>query len=122
MLKLIMEQNAQLKEMEAELERPVKEKEQSKPMEVIPLSTVPLTGLSTTSAVEIPSATPLTALEKTIELAKSMEEMNLQETEISRLKKEVENLQELKSSYQTSYSKEKQTSYKLKQELQQLQK
>jgi hypothetical protein len=122
MLKLIMEQNAQLKEMEAELERLLKEKEQSKSMEVIPLSAVPLTGVSTTSAAEIPSATPLTALEKTIELAKSMEEMNLQETEIRRLKKEVENLQELKSSYQASYSKEKQTSDKLKQELQQHQK
>jgi hypothetical protein len=118
MLKLIMEQNAQLKEMEAELEKLVKEKEQSKPMEVIPLSTVPLTGVSTASIAEIPSATPLTALEKTVELAKSMEEMNLQETDISRLKKEIENLQELKSSYQTSYSKEKQTSDQLKQELQ----
>jgi hypothetical protein len=82
-------------------------------MEVIPLSAVPLTGVSTTSATEISSATPLTALEKIVELEKSMEEMNLQETEISRLKKEVENLQELKSSYKTSYSKEKQTSDKL---------
>ena len=122
MLKLIMEQNAQLKEMEAELEKLLKEKEQSKPMEVIPLSAVPLTGVSTTSAAEIPSATPLTALEKTVELEKSMEEMNLQEIEIRRLKKEVENLQELKYSYQTSYSMEKQTSNKLKWELQQLQK
>jgi hypothetical protein len=43
MLKLIMEQNEQLKEMEEEIERLVKEKEQSKPMEVIPLSAVPLT-------------------------------------------------------------------------------
>jgi hypothetical protein len=51
MLKLIMEQNAQLKEMEAELENLVKEKEHSKPMEVIPLSTVPLAGVSTTSVV-----------------------------------------------------------------------
>ena len=92
LLRLIMEQNAQLKEMEAELERLEKEKEQSNPMEVIPLSAVPLTGVSTTSAAEIPLATPLTAVEKTIELAKSMEEMNLQETEISRLKDEVENL------------------------------
>jgi hypothetical protein len=114
MLKLIMEQIAQLKEMEAELEKLVKEKEQLKPMEVIPLSVVPLTGVSTTSAAEIPSATPLTALEKTVELTKSMEEMNLQETEISRLKKEVENLHEHKSSYQASYSKEKQTLDKLK--------
>jgi hypothetical protein len=49
MLKLIMEQNAQLKEMEAEMEKLVKEKEQLKPMEVIPLSVVPLLGVSTTS-------------------------------------------------------------------------
>lgn len=95
----------QLREMEAELERLVKEKEQTTPMEVIPLSAVPLTGVSTTTVAtstttEIPSATPLTALEKTVELAKSMEEMNLQETQINRLKKEVEILQELKSSYQ----------------------
>ena len=43
MLKLIMEQNTQIKEMEAKLERLVKEKEQKVPMEVIPLSAVPLT-------------------------------------------------------------------------------
>ena len=49
MLKLIMEQNAQLKEMEAEPEKLMKEKEQSKPMEVIPLSAVPLSEVSTTS-------------------------------------------------------------------------
>jgi DNA repair ATPase RecN len=78
--------------------------------------------VSTTSVAEIPLETPLIALEKTIELAKSMEEMNLQEIEMKRLKKEIENLQELKSSYQTNYSKEKQTSDQLKQELQQLQK
>jgi hypothetical protein len=114
MLKMIMEQNAQLKEIEEELEKIVKEKEQLKPMEVIPLSAVPLTGVSTSSTTKIPSATPLTALEKTVELEKSMEEMNLQEIEISRLKKEVENLQELQSSYQTSYSKEKQISDKLR--------
>jgi hypothetical protein len=127
LLKLIMQQNAQIKEMEAELERLLKEKEQSTPMEVIPLSVVPLAGVSTTmvsttTAAEIPSATPLTALEKTVELAKSMEEMTLQGTEINRLKKEVENLQELKSSYQTSYNIERQASENLKQEIQQLQK
>ena len=50
MLKIIMEQNAQIKEMEAELEKLVKEKEQIEPMEVIPLSAVPLTRVSTTTA------------------------------------------------------------------------
>jgi hypothetical protein len=43
MLKLLMEQNAQLKEMEAEMERLLKEKEQLKPMEGIPLSSIPIT-------------------------------------------------------------------------------
>ena len=49
LLKIIMEQNAQIKEMEAELERLVKEKKQATPMEVIPLSVVPLIGFSTTT-------------------------------------------------------------------------
>ena len=92
MLKLLMEKNAQLKEMEAEMEKLVKEKEQLKPMEVIPLSAIPLSGVSTASVTEVSSATPLTSLEKIAELVKSMEKMNLQETEISRLKKEIENL------------------------------
>jgi hypothetical protein len=51
-----------------------------------------------------------------------MEEMNLQGTEINRLKMEIENLQELKSSFQTRYNVERQVSEKLKQEIQQLQK
>jgi hypothetical protein len=121
-LKLLMEQNAQLKEMEAEMERLLKEKEQLKPMEGIPLSVIPIAGLSTASVTTIPYATPLTSQEGTTDLAKSMEKMNLQETEISRLKKEVENLQELKTSFQTSLSKEKQVTEQLRQELQQLQK
>jgi hypothetical protein len=78
--------------MEAEIERLVKEKEQETPMEVIPLSAVPLTGVSTvtasaTTTKEIPSVTPLIALEKSVELARSMEEMTLQESEIKRMEK-----------------------------------
>jgi hypothetical protein len=80
MLKLIMEKNAQLKEMEVEMEKLLKEKEQLNPMEVIPLSAIPISGESTSSATEIPSATLLTSQEKTTDLAKSMEKMNLQET------------------------------------------
>ena len=54
-------------------------------MEVIPLSAVPLTKVSTTKAsttttVELQSTTSLTTLEKSVELAKSMEEMTLQGT------------------------------------------
>ena len=51
-------------------------------MEVIPLNVVPLDEVSTatmptTTKVEIPLATPLTVLKKTMEILKSMEEMNL---------------------------------------------
>ena len=84
MLKLIMEQNALVKEMEAELDKLVKEKEQNVPMEVIPLNAVPLTGISTTIATavaatteELPSTTPVTALDASEKLAKSMEDMTL---------------------------------------------
>jgi DNA repair exonuclease SbcCD ATPase subunit len=120
MLKLLMEQNAQLKEMEAEMEKLLKEKEKLKPMEVIPLSAIPISGAITASVTEVPSATPFPSQEKTVDLAKSMEKMNLQETEISRLKKEIENLKELKSS--TNLSKEKQVIEHLKQKLEQLRK
>jgi hypothetical protein len=99
MLKLLMEQNAQLKEMESETERLLKDKEQAKPMEGIPLSAIPIAGLSTTTVTTIPSVTSVPLPEGTTDLAKSMERMNLQESEISRLKKEVENLQELKTSF-----------------------
>jgi hypothetical protein len=72
--------------------------------------------------IEVPSVTPLTSLEKTTDLDKSMEKMNLQEIEINRLKKEIENLHELKSSFQISLSKENQVTDQLKQELQHLRK
>ena len=114
MLKLLMEQNAQLKEMAAEMEILLKEKEQAKPMEGIPLNVIPI---STATVTAIPSATLVPLLEGATDLAKSMERMNLQEFEINRLKKEVENLQEIKTSFQTSLSKEKQVNEKIRKEL-----
>jgi hypothetical protein len=124
MLRLLMEQSAQLKEMEAEMEKLLKEREQIKTVESITLSAIPLAGSSTvtTTVTALPSATAGPIPEGTIDLAKSMERMNLQESEIGRLKKEVENLQELKSSFQTSLSKEKQITEQMRKELQQLQK
>jgi hypothetical protein len=122
MLRLLMEQSAQLKEMEAEMEKLLQEKEQSKAGEGITLSAIPIAGLSATTVTTIPSATAEQRPEGTIDLAKSMERMNLQESEISRLKKELENLQELKTSFQTSLSREKQVNEQMRKELQQLQK
>jgi chromosome segregation ATPase len=91
-------------------------------MEGIPLSAIPIARLSTTTVTVIPSATTVPLPEGEIDLVKSMERMNLQEFEISRLKKEVENLQELKTSFQRILSKEKQVNEQIRKELQQLQK
>jgi hypothetical protein len=116
MLKLIMEQNAQIKEMEAELEKLIKEKEQSVPMAVIPLNAVPLTGVSAATT------TSVTTTEASEKLAKSMEDMSLQGQEIKRLQDEINNLQKLKATFQSSYNTELHTTQRLKQELQKLQK
>jgi hypothetical protein len=75
LVNLIMEQNAQIIEMETELERLIKEKEKMTPMEFIPLSAVPLMGvstttISTTTTTKLPSTTPLTSLEKYVEIEK----------------------------------------------------
>jgi hypothetical protein len=109
MLKLIMEHNAQIKEMEVELEKLVKEKEQSVPMTVIPLQEVPITRfstVSTTPTTEIPSVVLVTTSDASERLVKSMEDMTLQGEEIKRLQEEINNLQRLKSMFQTSYNKE----------------
>ena len=83
-------------------------------MEVIPFTAILISGTSTALVTTVSSMNPSTSQEKTVDLAESMERMNLQETEISRLKKEIENLQELKSSFHTSLSKEKQVTEQLK--------
>ena len=88
MLKLIMEQNAHIKEMEDELDKLVKEKEKNVPMEIIPLDAVPITGTgiaTTTTTTKIPSATSIVITDASEKLAKSMQNMSLHEKEIRRL-------------------------------------
>jgi hypothetical protein len=65
--------------MEAKMEKLLKEKEQTKTVEGITLSAIPIAGLSTATATvkTVPSATTEQVPEGTIDLAKSMERMNL---------------------------------------------
>jgi chromosome segregation ATPase len=127
LLKLIMQQNAQLREMEAELEKLLKEKEQSTPygsysIECSSHGRSQYNNYANNHYSGNSISNSIDSIGKTVELAKSMEEMTLQGTEINRLKMEIESLQELKSSFQTRYNIERQVSEKLKQEIQQLQK
>jgi hypothetical protein len=125
MLKLIMEQNAHIKEMEVELDKLVKEKEKNVPMEIIPLDAVPITGTSiatTTTTTEIPAAASTVTTDASEKLAKSMQNMSMHEKEIRRLQDEIKNLQQLKSTFQSSYNTEMHTTQRLKLEIQKLQK
>jgi hypothetical protein len=102
MLKLIMEQNAQIREMEAEMDKLIKEKKQSVQMAIIPLEAVPLTGVRTTeeaTTTEIPSTIPMQVPDASEKIVKSMEDMSLQGEEIRKLQEEVKNLQDLKSMF-----------------------
>jgi hypothetical protein len=88
--------------MEAEMDKLIKEKEQSVHMAIIPLEAVPLTGFRTSevaTSVEIPSTIPIQVLDASEKLVKSMEDMSLQGEEIRKIKEEEKNLQELKSMF-----------------------
>jgi hypothetical protein len=109
--------------MEAELEKLVKEKEQSVPMTIIPLQSVPITGVSTISATpiaEIPPVVLVTTSDASERIVKSMEDMTLQGEEIKRLQEEINNLQKLKSMFHSSYNIEMHKSQRLTQEIQKL--
>jgi len=45
MLKLLVKKSAQIKEMEAEMEKLIKEKEQSSQLALVPLNAVPISSL-----------------------------------------------------------------------------
>ena len=104
-----MEQNAQIRETEAEMEKLIKEKKQNVYMAMIPLEAVPPTRIRTTEAstsTEIPSAIPVQVSDESKKLVKSMEYISLQGEEIRKLQEEVKNLQELKSMFQSRHQAE----------------
>lgn len=85
MMKLIMEQSLQIKQMETMMEKMVQKKEKVAQlaittMQALPLIAIPTTTLETTNT-GIGSSTE--------QLARSMESMNLQTKEIKRLETQV---------------------------------
>jgi hypothetical protein len=88
MLKLIMEYNAQIREMEEEMDKLIKEKEQSVQMDIIPLQAVPLTGVriaKETTSIEIPSTIPVKVPDASEKLVNSVEDISLKGNEIRKL-------------------------------------
>jgi hypothetical protein len=66
---------------------------------------------------EIPATTSVTTPDVADQLAKAMVDMTLQGEEIRKLQEEIQNLQNLNSTFQASYNTERHKSDKLKQKL-----
>jgi hypothetical protein len=125
MLKLIMEHNAHIREMEAEMDKLIKYKEQSVQMVMIPVEAVPLKGIRTSessTSIDIPSTIPVQVSDAFEKHVKSMEDMSLQGEEVRKMKEDIKNLQEMKSMFQTSHHVEMHKSQRISKQLQQLQK
>jgi hypothetical protein len=91
MLKLIMEQNAQIREMEAKMNKLIKEREKNAQLAMVPLEAVPLTGIR---IVEVSTSTsiPTQTSYASDKLVKSMEDMSIQGAEIKKLQEELKSL------------------------------
>ena len=95
MMKLIIYQNVQIKQMEIEMEIMIKEKEQSQrvaivPLDAIPITQVPAIGTNTVAT----SSTQATSVEQ---VTKTLENMSIQSKEINKLHGQLKALQEKKS-------------------------
>ena len=118
MLKLIMEKNAQIREMEAQMDKMIKEKEKNAQLSIVPLDPVPLIEIRTTE-FSTSTSTPTQTSDASDKLVKSMEDMSIQGVEIKKLHEEVKSLQEEKSRVETYHQIEIHKSHKLSQRLQQ---
>jgi len=116
--------------METEMEKMIKEKEQSSQLAVVPLDAIPIASLlqkgiptiitttGTSSSIVLPTSTAYDS----IKLAESMENMSIQGEEIKKLRHEVKFLQEQKAIFENSLLIETQRSQTLFQMLQKVEK
>lgn len=82
-MKLIVDQNIQIKQMETDLEKLIKEKEDSVNMAIVPLDDVPLSQLPSTGAATAP---PTSTQKPSVEqVTQTLQNMSLQSKEIDTL-------------------------------------
>jgi len=106
MIKLIMEQNLQLKQLEEQMEKLVKEKEEavkraSIPMDVVPLTTVSITIFSTSGIT-----TTIGTIEGVEHLAEDFHNISIQTKEIKKLQNQLKTLQHMKAVEDSSHAAE----------------
>ena len=105
-MKLIMEQNLQIKQMEEQMERLVKEKDDAVkkaniPMDVVPLAAVPMTAVSTSG-----TATTTSTVEGSKHLVEVVQNLSIQAEEIEKLQDQLRTLQYMKAIVDISHAVE----------------
>ena len=83
MMKLIIDQNIQIKQMEVELEKLIKEKEDILKMAIVPLDVVPLSQLPSTGETTAPTTSTQTPSVE--QVTQTLQNMSLQSTKIETL-------------------------------------
>ena len=92
-----MEQNVQLKQMESELEKMIKEKEATVKTSKVPLEAVPL------AAIPIAQTSTASTADGAEQRTKAVQNMSIQEEEIKKLQDQVKLLQLQKSNADSSH-------------------
>jgi len=122
MFRILIEQSGQIKAMEVEMEKLLKEREQSTQLAAIPLTAVPITSTSTAR----PSTSATITVEgqstdSSEELIRAMDDLSIRGQEIEKLKTQWNNLREKKLKIDNVYLAELQKTHKLTQKIEQLQ-
>ena len=116
MMKLIIEQNIQVRQMEAEMEKIIKEKEESQKMAIIPLDAIPISQLPA-----IGKTTAITSFTHTAsaeQVTKRLENMSIQSKEIKTLHDQLKALEVQKAKAEASCVTKLQKSQRLLEKLQ----
>jgi len=111
MLKFVVEKSAQIKTMEVEMDKIIKEKEENAQLAVVPLDAIPIASLlqigvpTTTTTVRTSSSTtlPTSVVDELVKLDQSMENMTIQGEELKKLKQEIKFLEEQSKRYENAY-------------------
>lgn len=92
---IVIEQNSQIRDMEIELEKLLKEKEKTTQLAIVPLIIVPISMITTLGA-STSTSTPTHTSNSASELVKAMDDLSIQEQEIIKLKSQIKILLEEK--------------------------
>lgn len=118
MMKLIIDQNIQIRQMEVEVEKMIKEKENSLKMAIVPLDVVPLSQLPSIGTTSAPTTS--TQAPSAEQVTHTLQNMSLQSKEIETLQGQIKTLEVRKAKADTARAAELDKSHRLLETLHQV--